>query len=95
MNMTEPPDSLRHDDSATPDGIRQTLRFLWDVIRSVASLFHERPAQIIGSTFFLLMLWGFHGKLDLLMTEQMQTLFEIQKTQLEMMQEIKLVLSKS
>lgn len=36
-----------------------------------------------------------HGKLDLLMTEQMQTLFEIQKTQLEMMQEIKIVLSKS
>ena len=34
-----------------------------------------------------------HGKLDLLMTEQMKTLFEIQKTQIEMMEEIKGVLS--
>jgi len=30
-----------------------------------------------------------HRKLDLLMTEQMKTLFEIQKVQMEMMQEIK------
>lgn len=30
-----------------------------------------------------------HKKLDLLMTEQMKTLFEIQKVQMEMMQEIK------
>jgi len=30
-----------------------------------------------------------HGKLDLLMTEQMQTLFEIQKTQVELMEDIK------
>lgn len=29
-----------------------------------------------------------HNKMDLLMSEQMQTLFEIQKTQLELMQEI-------
>jgi uncharacterized membrane protein len=30
-----------------------------------------------------------HGKLDLLMTEQMKTLFEIQKTQVDLMEEIK------
>ena len=30
-----------------------------------------------------------HGKLDLLMTEQMKTLFEIQKTQMRLMEEIK------
>jgi uncharacterized membrane protein len=30
-----------------------------------------------------------HGKMDLLMTEQMKTLFEIQKTQMELMEEIK------
>ncbi|MBL7747281.1 MAG: DUF1003 domain-containing protein [Chitinophagaceae bacterium] len=30
-----------------------------------------------------------HGKLDLLMTEQMRTLFDIQKTQVELMEEIK------
>ena len=34
-----------------------------------------------------------HGKLDLLMTEQMKTLFEIQNSQLELMEEIKVVLS--
>lgn len=30
-----------------------------------------------------------HGKLDLLMTEQMRTLFEIQKTQVDLMEEIR------
>lgn len=30
-----------------------------------------------------------HGKMDLLMTEQMKTLFQIQKTQVELMEEIK------
>jgi uncharacterized membrane protein len=30
-----------------------------------------------------------HGKIDLLMTEQMKTLFEIQKTQMNLMEEIK------
>ncbi len=34
-----------------------------------------------------------HGKLDLLMTEQMKTLFEIQKTQVDLMEEIKAVLN--
>jgi len=34
-----------------------------------------------------------HGKLDLLMTEQMKTLFEIQKTQVDLMEEIKYLMS--
>ncbi len=36
-----------------------------------------------------------HGKLDLLMTEQMKTLFEIQKTQMELMEEIKSIVKKT
>jgi uncharacterized membrane protein len=35
-----------------------------------------------------------HGKLDLLMTEQIKTLFEIQKTQVDLLQEIKWALGK-
>jgi uncharacterized membrane protein len=35
-----------------------------------------------------------HGKMDLLMTEQMKTLFEIQKTQVELMEEIKAILKR-
>jgi uncharacterized membrane protein len=35
-----------------------------------------------------------HQKIDLLMSEQMQTLFEIQKVQMELMEEIKSVLKK-
>ena len=34
-----------------------------------------------------------HGKLDLLMTEQMQTLFEVQSTQLQLMEEIKMLMN--
>ena len=35
-----------------------------------------------------------HGKLDLLITEQMKTLFDIQKTQVDLMEEIKSILRK-
>jgi uncharacterized membrane protein len=35
-----------------------------------------------------------HGKLDLLMTEQMKTLFEIQQSQMDLMEEIKEVLNR-
>jgi uncharacterized membrane protein len=34
-----------------------------------------------------------HGKLDLLMTEQMKTLFEIQKSQIALMEEIKSIVN--
>ncbi len=36
------------------------------VMRTIAEFFHERPGQIIGSAFILLMLWGYHGNLELL-----------------------------
>jgi uncharacterized membrane protein len=36
-----------------------------------------------------------HGKMDLLMTEQMKTLFEIQKTQMDLMEEIKSIINSS
>lgn len=36
------------------------------VKNSIAGFFHERPGQIIGSAFILLMLWGYHGNLELL-----------------------------
>lgn len=39
------------------------LKVVWFSIRSFRV---ERPAQIIGSAFSLLMLWGTHGKLELL-----------------------------
>jgi uncharacterized membrane protein len=35
-----------------------------------------------------------HGKIDLLMTEQMKTLFEIQKTQVDLMEDIKAIVKK-
>lgn len=35
-----------------------------------------------------------HHKSDLLMTEQMKTLFEIQKVQMELMEDIKTVIKK-
>jgi uncharacterized membrane protein len=36
-----------------------------------------------------------HGKMDLLMTEQMKTLFDIQKTQMDLMEEIKSIINSS
>jgi hypothetical protein len=39
------------------------IRVIWHSIRS---FFIERPGQIIGSTFIVIMLWGTHGRLELL-----------------------------
>lgn len=39
------------------------IRIIWHSIRS---FFVERPGQIIASSFILIMLWGTHGKLELL-----------------------------
>lgn len=39
------------------------VRVIWYSIRS---FFVERPGQIIGSTFILIMAWGTHGRLELL-----------------------------
>ena len=35
------------------------LKLVWHSIRG---FFVERPGQIIGSAFILLMLWGYHGQ---------------------------------
>lgn len=47
---------------ANPRG-RTLLAVIWRTLRTLPG---ERTGQIIGSAFFLLMLWGFHGKLELL-----------------------------
>ena len=39
------------------------IKVVWQSIRC---FFVERPGQIIGSSFILLMLWGYHGELELL-----------------------------
>jgi Type II CAAX prenyl endopeptidase Rce1-like len=39
------------------------LKVVWNVIRTFPK---ERAGQIIGSAFILLMLWGYHGNLELL-----------------------------
>lgn len=53
-----------------PDGVEleqpsfvTVFKLIWQSIRS---FFTERPGRIIGSAFILLMLWGFHGELELL-----------------------------
>ncbi len=38
-------------------------KLVWHAVRG---FFHERPGQIIGSAFVLIMLWGYHGELELL-----------------------------
>ena len=44
-----------------PDFIT-VIKVIWFAIHS---FFVERPGQIIGSTFILIMLWGTHGRLEL------------------------------
>jgi len=39
------------------------LKVVWNTVRTFPK---ERTGQIIGSAFFLLMLWGYHGNLELL-----------------------------
>ena len=39
------------------------LKLVWHVVKS---FFKERPGQIIGSAFILIMLWGYHGELELI-----------------------------
>ena len=44
-------------------GFVTVLKLVW---QSVRSAFKERPGQIIGLAFILIMLWGTHGKIELL-----------------------------
>lgn len=39
------------------------FRAIWGSLRT---FWHERPAAIVGSAFVLLMMWGYHGNLELL-----------------------------
>jgi len=43
--------------------ILTVLKIVWVTIKG---FFVERPGQIIGSTFILLMVWGYHGRMELL-----------------------------
>jgi hypothetical protein len=49
-------------DLNSPDFIT-VLKIVWF---SVKRFFKERPAHIIGSAFILIMVWGYHGNLELL-----------------------------
>ena len=44
-------------------GVRETLLLVRDILRWAI---HDRIAQVFGSAFVLIMLWGTHGKVDLL-----------------------------
>lgn len=44
-------------------GVLTVVKIIWYTIRG---FFVERPGQIIFTTFFLIMLWGTHGKMELL-----------------------------
>lgn len=46
----------------TPD-VRTFFKVIWC---SIKAFFVERPGQILGSAVFLLMVWGYHGNLELL-----------------------------
>ena len=47
---------------AQPDFVT-VLKLVW---HTAVSVLRERPGQILASAFLLLMVWGFHGNLDLL-----------------------------
>ncbi len=53
-------DGLDEAELAQPDYVT-VLKVVWF---SVRSFFVERPGQIIGSAFILIMAWGTHGKLE-------------------------------
>jgi hypothetical protein len=47
---------------AQPDFVT-VLKLIW---HTAVSVLREKPGQILASAFLLLMVWGFHGNLDLL-----------------------------
>ncbi len=49
--------------SSSAPTIKTVLTIIWN---SIKTFFQERPGQIIGSAFLLIMIWGYHGNLDLL-----------------------------
>ncbi len=55
-------DDFTKEDLEHPN-ILTVVKLVWHTVRG---FFRERPGQIIGSAFILLMLWGYHGELELL-----------------------------
>lgn len=55
-------EELQRLDYESPD-FRTVLMVIWC---SIKGFFVQRPGQIIGSAFLLLMIWGYHGNLELL-----------------------------
>lgn len=53
---------LREDEVDAP-GAATVLRFIYHVF---VRIFHDPAGMILGSTFLLLMLWGYHGRVELL-----------------------------
>ncbi|MBI5565562.1 MAG: CPBP family intramembrane metalloprotease [Chloroflexi bacterium] len=51
------------DEELTAPKFTTVLKVVWNAVRAFRM---ERTAQIFGSAFVLLMLWGFHGNLELL-----------------------------
>ncbi|HMS66459.1 MAG TPA: hypothetical protein PKD83_14540, partial [Ignavibacteria bacterium] len=43
--------------------ISDVLKLIWSTLKT---FYNERPGQIIGSAFLLIMIWGYHGNLELL-----------------------------
>lgn len=62
INLPDFSDDLDEAELRDPTFIT-VIRVIWHSIRS---FFVERPGQIIGSTFILIMAWGTHGRLELL-----------------------------
>lgn len=43
--------------------LSDVLKLIWTTVKT---FYNERPGQIIGSAFLLIMVWGYHGNLELL-----------------------------
>lgn len=61
--MNDETTSAIDEDELDQPGFLTVLKIVW---QSVLSAFKERPGQIIGLAFILIMLWGTHGKIELL-----------------------------
>lgn len=47
----------------TESSLTGVIKLIWN---SVKTFYKEKPGQIIGSAFILIMLWGYHGNLEIL-----------------------------
>lgn len=56
------PVTVTEDERDNPS-VNTVLKLIWNTI---ARLFHDPIGMILGSTFLLIMLWGYHGELELI-----------------------------